>query len=364
MRRQDPNQLTDRELEVLEFIRRDFTNEQIADRLGISLDGAKYHVSQILSKLGVVSREEAAAVAIGERRRWWAHWPLWARIAGATAIASAGAIAILIYATTSRDVEDQSSEKDSSLSVEEVYSKVHEAVTRPGFILHSTLDREGTNGDENVSQSPGPVSRDELWIDSMHDSLRLHENFFSVISRFIVAGDSVYTSHEVLDESAKVKRDPGQYGNPGFCPRSTDAIIGFLLCGGLDITEPPNAGYSVRLDAQTQFRGRAAVALVFEFEQQLATGSSNEQDTRPATPPRTPTCSIAEPVAPELITRILVDAEEFLPMARVNEYWDAGEFCEKQVSEYHSEFLRAEDLPADWFDPRSIGYQVETTGAP
>jgi len=203
MRRQDPNQLTDRELEVLEFIRRDFTNEQIADRLGISLDGAKYHVSQILSKLGVVSREEAAAVAIGERRRWWAHWPLWARIAGATAIASAGAIAILIYATTSRDVEDQSSEKDSSLSVEEVYSKVHEAVTRPGFILHSTLDREGTNGDENVSQSPGPVSRDELWIDSMHDSLRLHENFFSVISRFIVAGDSVYTSHEVLDESAK-----------------------------------------------------------------------------------------------------------------------------------------------------------------
>ena len=39
------------------------TNEEIAHRLGITLDGAKYHVSQILSKLGVATREEAAAVA-------------------------------------------------------------------------------------------------------------------------------------------------------------------------------------------------------------------------------------------------------------------------------------------------------------
>jgi hypothetical protein len=36
------------------------TNDQIAERLGISRDGAKYHVSQILSKLQVVNRLEAA----------------------------------------------------------------------------------------------------------------------------------------------------------------------------------------------------------------------------------------------------------------------------------------------------------------
>ena len=104
MRRQDPNQLTDRELEVLELIRRDFTNEQIADRLGISLDGAKYHVSQILSKLGVATREEAAAVALEEWRRWWAAWPLWAKIAGAaTVVATVAGLAILIWGVLRTD---------------------------------------------------------------------------------------------------------------------------------------------------------------------------------------------------------------------------------------------------------------------
>ena len=61
--------LTPREREVLALLRRGLTNEEIAHRLDISLDGAKYHVSQILSKLGVATREEAAAVALGERRR-------------------------------------------------------------------------------------------------------------------------------------------------------------------------------------------------------------------------------------------------------------------------------------------------------
>jgi DNA-binding CsgD family transcriptional regulator/nitrite reductase/ring-hydroxylating ferredoxin subunit len=91
MRRRDPDELTDREREVLELLRRDFTNEQIAQRLGISVDGAKYHVSQILSKLGVATREDAAAVALGERRRWWAAWPLWARIAGLASLAATAA---------------------------------------------------------------------------------------------------------------------------------------------------------------------------------------------------------------------------------------------------------------------------------
>src|SRR6266511_3585461 len=74
MRRHDPDELTDRERQVFELLRRDFTNEQIAQRLGITLDGAKYHVSQILSKLGVATREEAAIVGRDERRRWWTAW--------------------------------------------------------------------------------------------------------------------------------------------------------------------------------------------------------------------------------------------------------------------------------------------------
>ena len=56
-----PDVLTPREWEVRELLSQGLTNRQIAERLGISLDGAKYHVSEILGKLEVADRYEAAA---------------------------------------------------------------------------------------------------------------------------------------------------------------------------------------------------------------------------------------------------------------------------------------------------------------
>ena len=65
-----PDILTPREWEVLALLRDGLSNEAIAQRLGFTLAGAKYHVSEILSKLGVSSREEAAAWQPTERP-WW-----------------------------------------------------------------------------------------------------------------------------------------------------------------------------------------------------------------------------------------------------------------------------------------------------
>ena len=56
-----PDILTPREWEVLGLLREGPTNPQIGHRLGISLAGARYHVSEILGKLGLNSRFEAAA---------------------------------------------------------------------------------------------------------------------------------------------------------------------------------------------------------------------------------------------------------------------------------------------------------------
>jgi DNA-binding CsgD family transcriptional regulator len=85
--------LTDREHEVLALIRVGLTNEQIAERLDISLAGAKYHVSEILTKLGVASREEAAAwLAPAARRAWWHRafgLSLVLKIAGAAVVVAA-----------------------------------------------------------------------------------------------------------------------------------------------------------------------------------------------------------------------------------------------------------------------------------
>jgi TolB protein len=83
------DELTAREREVLDLVRLGLTNEEIAGRLGITEAGIKYHVSQILSKLGVTTRGEAAGVALAPSRRWWAAPPLAARAAGAAVVLAA-----------------------------------------------------------------------------------------------------------------------------------------------------------------------------------------------------------------------------------------------------------------------------------
>src|SRR5574341_1194484 len=84
----DPDVLTPREWEVLAQLREGLSDQAIADRLGISLDGAKYHVREILSKLGVGSRQEAAVWEPEERPRAvrWLALPLAMRIACALVV--------------------------------------------------------------------------------------------------------------------------------------------------------------------------------------------------------------------------------------------------------------------------------------
>src|SRR2546425_3710105 len=89
-----PDVLTPREWEVLALLRERLTNEQIASHLSITLDGAKYHVSQILSKLGVASREEAAAWRPYEEQRR----SLWQRFILIPIAAKVVALAILLAA--------------------------------------------------------------------------------------------------------------------------------------------------------------------------------------------------------------------------------------------------------------------------
>jgi len=56
----DTTGLTSREIEVLELIGKDLTNQQIAEHLVIEVGTVKNHVHSILEKLNVSSRKEAA----------------------------------------------------------------------------------------------------------------------------------------------------------------------------------------------------------------------------------------------------------------------------------------------------------------
>lgn len=58
--------LSEREIEVLKLVARGFSNHTIAERLIISPKTAKTHVSNILSKLGLASRTQAAVYALKE----------------------------------------------------------------------------------------------------------------------------------------------------------------------------------------------------------------------------------------------------------------------------------------------------------
>lgn len=55
--------LTPKQVAVLDLMAKGKTNAEIDEALGLTLDGAKWHVSEILGKLGTDSREDAVA--------WW-----------------------------------------------------------------------------------------------------------------------------------------------------------------------------------------------------------------------------------------------------------------------------------------------------
>jgi DNA-binding NarL/FixJ family response regulator len=63
MSENDPAGLSRREMEVLSHLQQGLTNRQIADRLYISTNTINKHVQQVLRKLGVSNRVQAAVRA-------------------------------------------------------------------------------------------------------------------------------------------------------------------------------------------------------------------------------------------------------------------------------------------------------------
>ena len=130
--------LSRRQREVLELIAAGKTNGEIAGQLGISLDGAKWHVSEILGKLEVDSREEAAEWwrtsrtfrdRFGVLARALAPFGSW-KGAGTLAGAAAGAAAVVVLLAFFGSREN--SDRPRDCTVDDVILEPVEASGPPG----------------------------------------------------------------------------------------------------------------------------------------------------------------------------------------------------------------------------------------
>lgn len=98
--------LTPREWDVLALLREGLTNQQIADRLGVSLNTSKYHVSEIFTKLGVTNREAAVSWRPEGRRlallapiaMWVQHLATSTTAKVALGAAAVGVVGVLVVA--------------------------------------------------------------------------------------------------------------------------------------------------------------------------------------------------------------------------------------------------------------------------
>jgi DNA-binding CsgD family transcriptional regulator len=98
--RQTEQRLTERQRQVLRLIAKGHTNTEIAEQLGISLAGAKWHVSDLLTRFGVETRDELAERWAEERSPAARLGRMWSALAGGLAIkpsllATAGAVGIV-----------------------------------------------------------------------------------------------------------------------------------------------------------------------------------------------------------------------------------------------------------------------------
>lgn len=108
-------ELTDRQREVLRLIARGRTNIEIAEAMDMTLAGAKWHVSELLTKLGLESREAAAEyyrwreaprrrLARGMRGVFSATALKWG-LAAAGGIAAVGVGAVVLFAMNGDEID-------------------------------------------------------------------------------------------------------------------------------------------------------------------------------------------------------------------------------------------------------------------
>lgn len=335
--------LTAREHEVLELVRQGLTNDEIAGRLSITSDGVKYHVTQILTKLGVSSRHEAVAVVFGERRRSWWSVALASALLKAVGVAIA-VVAIAFLAVLTWSVFD-SSDGDEAVTghTSNVYRSISGAVSRDGQILHTTVSTQQGNG------TPYTI---EMWVDGQEGAIRYevppNTNDSDATPRETTAIINKGFSYVRESDGAAV-REEAQH-----CEDLEPWLSAFILC-------EPAAQY---MTEDGTWSSEPAIVLIGERtvviptpQPNLVTPRATEQSEPISSPPNIPTEVLGG--VETFVSRLYLDYTTYLPIAWTSQQTLNGEEVSLTQLNFEHEFLpRSDDLVA-LFDPRSIGYEGE-----
>jgi len=163
-----PDVLTSREFEVLELLREGLSNPEIAERLGISRETVKHHVSQILGKLDLSSREDAALWRQETHRPRWALAlvpPLWlwkkasvvahspsalmAGAAGGLSVAAVGSLALIAFLLVTGAGDGGESD---AVSVTTATPTREAGAPRTVGVTMNEVDGSGANGTASLTE--------------------------------------------------------------------------------------------------------------------------------------------------------------------------------------------------------------------
>ena len=359
--------LTSREREVLELLRLGLTNGQIADRLDISVAGVRYHVSEIIGKLGVRTRYQAAAWP--ERPPWWLSaaapvgliWrqakalaPL--KLSSVALIASGGLIAAalagigLVLFLLLRDGDSTellsaapcpsattpvATDEAGELTLEQLTDRVAEAFTCPGYALHLRSAGQFEAGPYRF------YAEGDVWIDAERNQARAESlsipnsqelrqaadeegrELGELRSVTILRSDGLYLAELAPEnQAARRIRPPGCHG-------PDHAVLVFVLpCE--DLPEE----MEITIEQDVTYRGRNAIAYISTG---ISSGSDETYDTT---------------------GRLFLDPSTLLPLGlTVDGTVDSGDVYPVYSDiAYQAQFVRLDSLPPDLFDPASIGY--------
>lgn len=333
-----PDILTPREWQVLDLLRQDLTNEQIAQHLDISFATAKYHVAEILSKLGVSTREEAAAwrpeaVPV----RWWQRATAWVpRVAlplvgAAVALAAAAGLALLAWGVWRTNEEDRDLAPATGTTVADVHSGIKEAITQDGMVLYATVTTTASSSDPRFEPTDDGESKSEFWIDPVNETARTGYSGVNA-PRDVV----VYTGGRFYYISGGPQENGGRLPN-------TDMTI-------------PVSGLGPMCDG---VGGVSALLIDYTYDNcpdntEVLSGNQNGVEAVVIKHTWVFRNEDGDPTGGERVTWLYFDRNTYLPLG--SEFEVDGFAKGRGASSVALEFVPRDSLSDDFFAPESIGY--------